>query len=62
MPVVSDTSPVMNLATIGRLSLLHEQYGDRCLRQGDPRGARGGPGGEGEIFAAWFPGSCLGAR
>lgn len=28
MPVVSNTSPVLNLAIIGRLSLLHEQFGE----------------------------------
>jgi predicted nucleic acid-binding protein len=28
MPVVSNTSPVLNLAVIGRLSLLHDQFGE----------------------------------
>lgn len=28
MPVVSNTSPVLNLAIIGQLPLLHEQFGD----------------------------------
>ena len=28
MPVVSNTSPVLNLAIIGQLSLLHEQLGE----------------------------------
>ena len=28
MPVVSNTSPVLNLAIIGQLSLLHEQFGE----------------------------------
>jgi predicted nucleic acid-binding protein len=28
MPVVSNTSPVLNLAIIGQLSLLREQFGE----------------------------------
>lgn len=28
MPVVSNTSPILNLAIIGRLSLLYEQFGE----------------------------------
>jgi predicted nucleic acid-binding protein len=28
MPVVSNTSPILNLAVIGRLSLLHDQFGE----------------------------------
>jgi len=28
MPVVSNTSPILNLAIIGQLSLLHEQFGE----------------------------------
>jgi len=28
MPVVSNTSPVLNLAVIGRLYLLHDQFGE----------------------------------
>ena len=28
MPVVSNTSPLLNLAIIGRLSLLHQQFGE----------------------------------
>ncbi len=28
MPVVSNTSPILNLAIVGRLSLLHEQFGE----------------------------------
>lgn len=33
MPVVSDTSPVLNLAIIGRLDLLHQQFGKVWLPQ-----------------------------
>ena len=28
MPVVSNTSPVLNLAVVGRLSLLRQQFGE----------------------------------
>jgi predicted nucleic acid-binding protein len=28
MPPVSNTSPLLNLAIIGRLSLLHQQFGE----------------------------------
>jgi predicted nucleic acid-binding protein len=28
MPVVSNTSPILNLAVIGKLSLLHDQFGE----------------------------------
>jgi hypothetical protein len=28
MPVVSNTSPILNLAVIGKLSLVHDQFGD----------------------------------
>ena len=28
MPVVSNTSPILNLAIVGQLSLLHEQFGE----------------------------------
>lgn len=28
MPVVSNTSPILNLAVIGRLTLLHDQFGE----------------------------------
>jgi predicted nucleic acid-binding protein len=28
MPAVSDTSPLLNLAIIGQLSLLHDQFGE----------------------------------
>lgn len=31
MPVVSNTSPVLNLAIIGQLSLLREQFGEICI-------------------------------
>lgn len=31
MPVVSNTSPVLNLAVIDRLSLLHQQFGELWL-------------------------------
>jgi len=33
MPVVSNTSPVLNLAIIGRLSLLREQFGEIWIPQ-----------------------------
>ena len=33
MLVVSDTSPVLNLAIIGRLDLLHQQFGKVWLPQ-----------------------------
>ena len=31
MPVVSNTSPILNLAVIGRLSLLHDQFGEALI-------------------------------
>lgn len=34
MPVVSNTSPVLNLAIIGQLSLLHEQFGEIWIPPG----------------------------
>ncbi len=34
MPVVSNTSPILNLAIIGRLSLLHEQFGEIWIPPG----------------------------
>ena len=34
MPVVSNTSPILNLALIDRLSLLHEQFGIVHITQG----------------------------
>ena len=33
MPTVSNTSPISNLARIGRLTLLHEQFGDIWIPQ-----------------------------
>jgi uncharacterized protein len=33
MHVVSNTSPVLNLAIVGRLDLLHQQFGEVCLPQ-----------------------------
>ena len=33
MPAVSNTSPILNLAIIGRLSLLHEQFGEVWIPQ-----------------------------
>lgn len=34
MPVVSNTSPVLNLAIIGKLSLLHDQFGEIWIPPG----------------------------
>lgn len=34
MPVVSNTSPVLNLAIIGQLPLLHEQFGEVWISPG----------------------------
>lgn len=34
MPVVSNTSPILNLAIIGQLSLLHEQCGEMWIPPG----------------------------
>jgi predicted nucleic acid-binding protein len=31
MPTVSNTSPISNLACIGRLNLLHEQFSEVCI-------------------------------
>ena len=33
MPTMSNTSPIFNLACIGRLKLLHEQFGDIWIPQ-----------------------------
>ena len=33
MPVVSNTSPLLNLAIIGHLSLVHEQFGEIWIPQ-----------------------------
>ena len=34
MPVVSNTSPILNLAIIGRLNLLYEQFEDVAISEG----------------------------
>ena len=58
MPVVSDTSPLSNLAAIGRLALVQEQFGEVLVPAEVARELErfSHPGGQAAIRAAWHDG------